>query len=74
MTRRHVSGFVSHELMTAVALLAVLVLIGFGVSELLGLEGGAALLPPGALAGCLLVWVIVVNVAEAIRRRRGAKD
>jgi hypothetical protein len=70
MTTSRDSGFVSDELLMAVGILAILVLVGLGVSWLLGLSGRPALIAPGVLAAGLLAWIVGLNVVEAVRRRR----
>ena len=70
MTRRLSPGFVTHELLIAVAVLAILVVIGFGVSRVLGLAGAGALVPPAILVGLLIAWSVGLNIADAVRRRR----
>ncbi len=69
MRTREDAGFGGHEAITAVAVLATLMLLGFGASWLFGLEGPVALVPPAGLVGGFVLFVIGANVVDAVRRR-----
>lgn len=67
-------GFVSHELTIAMAILALAVGIGVVLSSILELQGPAVVVPAAILVGLFAAWVIGLNVAEAARQRRRARD
>jgi len=63
-------GFTSHEFLFVWFALAVLLLAGALLSGLIGLHGRYRLIPPAALIGAAIGWVVLRNILESVRDKR----